>query len=214
MRSSVCNGRSTASAVLCLALLSPVVPAGNAFAQPGGPEHQWQGYSVANGPEIHAPGTASRPAPTDDKVGDVSARPPGAIGEKPGDSKCAEATGLERGLGTVSESGRSEGNDVLFLVLAVALYLACPLIADHLKAAVRADGGERPSPDESMITFEEVGTDHDRKPAQRVESAEVGEPMNRDARCQATPPGAAGFQRGCRLRTNWSVALAQEYSAA
>lgn len=183
MSASVCNGRGRAAAILCLALLSPVAPAGNALAQTAGPEQRWQGQSVARGLEIPAAGPPSRPVPSDDMVGDVSARPPGAIGEEPGDSKGTQATGLERALRAVSESDRPEGNDLLYLVLAVALYLACPLIADHLKAAARADGGRLRNPDESMITFEEVGADHDRRPAPGVEFTEGVEPRKRDARC-------------------------------
>ena len=181
MRSSVCSGRGAATTALCLALLSPVVDAGNAFAQPTVLEHQWQDIAVAKRPGVDAPAPARPPVPTGERVGDASAELPVAFAENPGDSKGAGATRLERALRAVSDPDQPDGNNVYFLVLAVALYLGCPLIVEHLRAGAKTEGGAKRSHHASMITLEKIGTDPDRKPAQRVESANVEESSNRIA---------------------------------
>ena len=184
MRSSVRSGRGTATTALCLALLSPVVDAGNAFAQPTALDHQRHGVAVAvaKRPDVDAPAPARPPIPTGERVGDASAELPVAFAEKPGDSKSADATRLERALRALSDPDQSDGNNLYFLVLAVALYLACPLIAEHLKAGTKAEGGTKRNHDASMITLEEIGTDHVRNPPRRGESANAEESGNRIAR--------------------------------
>jgi hypothetical protein len=66
---------------------------------------------------------------------------PGTPGEAPGESKVGHATRLERVLRSVSDPSWSEPNDVYFLVLAVAIYLACLLVVEHLRAAASEDDG-------------------------------------------------------------------------
>jgi hypothetical protein len=182
MTSKDYDGRVIAMTMLCLALLFQVVRAGTAFAQPMMPEQQGNSWSIANGSDAHASVIASRSSPASDNVGVTFAALPSALNEVSSERKSQDTTRFERALRAVSDPSQSEANDVGFLVLAVAIYLACLLVADHLRVAEHIDDGETRGHGDALIVLEETRTDPGRQSARCVESAAVYEQSNRIAR--------------------------------
>jgi hypothetical protein len=141
MRANGCCGAVIAATALCLALLAQLSPAGSALAQQPAPEHRSGGRPTPSGTAAPSSGAATQPSPGDGGMEAASSGLPGTPGEAPGESKGGHATRLERVLRSVSDPSWSEPNDVHFLVLAVAIYLARLLVVEHLRAAASEDDG-------------------------------------------------------------------------
>ncbi len=159
-----------------------MIHGGDAIAQHPAPEHQWIGRSASHGVGDHASGATTRASPTDDSMGDLSSALPGTLSAAPGESKAVHATRLERVLRSVSDPSQAEANDVYFLGLAVAIYLACLLVAEHLNAAENKDGGEIRGHGDVPIVLEETRADQGDKSAGQVESRAAYEQGNGIAR--------------------------------
>ena len=134
-----CNRGIVAATAVGLALLAPMLHGRDAIAQHPAPERQSIGRPASNGIADHASGAASRASATDDGMADTSTALPGALSETPGEGSGVHATRLERALRSLSDPSQAEANDVYFLGLAVAIYLACLLVADHLNASGNRD---------------------------------------------------------------------------
>ncbi|MBK6337092.1 MAG: hypothetical protein IPF60_15600 [Betaproteobacteria bacterium] len=135
-----CNRGIVAATAVGLALLAPMLHGGDAIAQHPAPERQSIGRPASNGIADHASGDASRASATDDGMADTSTALPGALSETPGErQRRARDTTRACVLRSVSDPSQAEANDVYFLGLAVAIYLACLLVADHLNASGNRD---------------------------------------------------------------------------
>lgn len=115
-------------------------------------------------------------------MGDLSSALPGTLSAAPSESKAVHATRLERVLRSVSDPGQAEANDVYFLVLAVAIYLACLLVAEHLNAADNGDDDGTRGHGDVPIVLEETGAGQGDKSAGHVESRAAYEQGNCIAR--------------------------------
>jgi hypothetical protein len=144
MRTSGCSFGVVAVAGLCLALLAQMSPASDALAQQPAPEHRLDGRPTPDSADAPASGIAGRPSPG---RGDTAATPitlTGAQAEAQREAAAPQVTPLERLLRSVSDPTRSEPNDFYFLVLAVAIYLACLLVVEHLRATQSEDDDGSP----------------------------------------------------------------------
>ena len=115
-------------------------------------------------------------------MADTSSALPGTLSAAPGESKAVHATRLERVLRSLSDPSQADANDVYFLVLAVAIYLACLLVAEHLSAAENKDDGETRGHGDVPIVLEETRADRGDKSAGQVESRAACEQGNCIAR--------------------------------
>ena len=115
-------------------------------------------------------------------MGDTSADLPRTPGEAPSESKGVLAAGFERVLRSVSDPSQSEANDFYFLVLAVAVYLACLLVVEHIRAVDNEDDGGTRGLGDAPIVRRETQADQGDDSARRVESNEAYERTNRVAR--------------------------------